>query len=507
MPGRVTLKVHEGKLAGSTYEFVERTTALLGRAKECTIRLPADEKQQIISRMHCLLDINPPDIRIRDFGSLNGTEVNGKRIGGRKQSQSIAEGRGEKYPEHDLQDGDTITLGETVFHVEIVPPAFCEICEIELDDEPDGSHEVDGGIVCNTCRTKHVETKIESSSERLKPRCASCGCDVTSEVLSNRRGDYVCLKCQSDPEAIVRQLLRLAKSGEPELTGITGYELLKELGRGGMGAVYLARHKHSGDQVALKVMLPKVASTGTARQGFLREISVTKALDHRNVVKLKDFGCASGTFFFTLDYCDGGSVDQLMKKRDGTLSPRVAVSIACQALAGLEYAHQAELQVQLEDDETETACGVVHRDLSPHNLFLSKSKGKHIAKVGDFGLAKAFDTAGLSGQTCTGVTAGKPSFMPRQQVINFRFSRPEVDVWAMAASLYNMLTGEYPRDFPEKSDPWQVALTTSAIPIRDRDSSIPQRLAAVIDKALIDKPAITFKTAAELRQELRKAMQ
>lgn len=507
MPSRVTLKVHKGKLAGSSYVFGERTTALLGRGKECAIQLPLDEEHQIISRMHCLLDINPPDVRIRDFGSLNGTSVNGLRIGSRKKDQSVSKGREKQYPEHDLKHGDTIQLGDTVFHVEIFSPAFCELCDVEL---PGTEHRElgkdDGDLVCDACRTRAVHTQVESVSDRTIPRCANCSCDVTGEVLGNRRGEYVCVKCQEDPQAIVRHLLRLAKSGEPELTAINGYELLKELGRGGMGAVYLAQHIESEEQVALKVMLPKVASDEDARQRFLREVSVTRSLTHRNIVELKDCGCSSGTFFFTLEYCDGSSVDQLMKKRDGMLPPRIAVSIACQALSGLTYAHQAELKVELTDDSTTIAHGVVHRDLSPHNLFLSKQNGKHVTKVGDFGLAKAFDTAGLSGQTFTGAKAGKPSFMPRQQVIDFRYSKPEVDVWGMAATLYNMLTGAHPRDFARDADPWQVILTTAAVPILERNSSIPKRLAEVIDTALIDKPDIRIKTAAELRQNLKQAM-
>ena len=509
MPGRVTLKVHEGKLAGSTYEFLERTTALLGRGKECAIQLPLDAEHQIISRMHCLLDINPPDVRIRDFGSLNGTDVNGKRIGSRKKDQSAADGRGEQYPEHDLKHGDTITLGDTVFHVEIVSPAYCELCDVELPESQQaesGKEEAGKDLICDACRARAVPTQVESVSDRSIARCANCSCDVSGEVLANRRGEYVCQKCQEDPQAIVRHLLRLAKSGEPELTAINGYELLKELGRGGMGAVYLAQHIEPEEQVALKVMLPKVAADEDARQRFLREVSVTRSLTHRNIVDLKDCGCSSGTFFFTLEYCEGSSVDRLMKKRDGMLSPRIAVSIACQALSGLNYAHQAELKVELADNSSQIAHGVVHRDLSPHNLLLSKQNGKQIAKVGDFGLAKAFDTAGLSGQTFTGSQAGKPSFMPRQQVIDFRFSTPEVDIWGLAATLYNMLTGTHPRDFPKGSDPWQVILTTAAVPIRERNPSIPKPLAEVIDLALIDKPDIQIKTAAELRQRLKQAM-
>ena len=144
--------------------------------------------------------------------------------------------------------------------------------------------------------------------------------------------------------------------------------------------------------------------------------------------------------------------------------------------------------------------------MKPQNLFLSRSGSGDVAKVGDYGLAKAFDLAGLSGQTATGAIGGTPVFMPRQQLINFKYAKPDVDVWAAAASFYFMLTGQAPRDFPEGKDPWQVVRQTAAIPIRQRDPGVPKKLAEVIDLALIDRPAIHFRTAAEFKQALESAL-
>jgi serine/threonine-protein kinase len=121
-------------------------------------------------------------------------------------------------------------------------------------------------------------------------------------------------------------------------------------------------------------------------------------------------------------------------------------------------------------------------------------------------LSRAFDLAGLSGLARTGNSEGKPWFIPRQQVVNFKHAGPEVDVWAAAACLYNMLTGNFPRDFPRGKDVWQTVLESDPVPIRRRDSSIPSRLAKVIDKALIDRPAISFKTAADLKKALQAAL-
>jgi serine/threonine-protein kinase len=102
--------------------------------------------------------------------------------------------------------------------------------------------------------------------------------------------------------------------------------------------------------------------------------------------------------------------------------------------------------------------------------------------------------------------AGTPRFMPRQQVVNFKYARPEVDVWAAAATLYHLLTGACPRDFPPGADPWAVVLQTGAVPIRRRRQGLPGRLAEVIDQALIDRPTIGFATAAELRRAIEEAL-
>ena len=182
---------------------------------------------------------------------------------------------------------------------------------------------------------------------------------------------------------------------------------------------------------------------------FLAQVAKTKLLRHANIIRLKDFGYADGLFFFTQEYCNDGNVVKLMKQQGGKLSVEEAVPIMLQILEGLDYCHNA---------------GVVHRDLKPSNIFLSNVGGLCIAKVGDYGLDKSFDKASFHGQSFTGTKAGMPFFMPRQQAIDFKYAEPDVDIWAAAASLYYMLTGQSPRNFSNK-DPWIVGLTTEPVPI------------------------------------------
>jgi len=511
MPARVTLTITEGKLAGRRFVFDERTTCIIGRAKDCEPRVPNDADHRQISRHHCLLDINPPDVRVRDFGSLNGTYVNGQKIGQRQKEQSLDDVARERFPEVDLKDGDEIRLACTVFRMNIETPLVCACCSAEIPEEQQRADPGGKPVwLCEACRQKAEAIRGRISRRRtlqeVRKCCAKCGRDVTEEAGANREGEFICGACRSEPLGLLRLLLQVASTGEENALAIDGYQVVRQLGRGSMGAVYLARNARSGTEVALKVMLPQVAASYQATSRFLREIENTKILRHPNVVRLHESGCCRGTFFFTLEFCNVGSADRLMRGGGGTLPITQAVPIILQVLDGLDYAHRIEVNVQVKDGQLQPVRGLVHRDLKPHNIFLSRSGESMIAKVGDYGLAKAFDLAGLSGQTCTGSVVGTPHFMPRQQVLQFRYSKPEVDVWAAAASLYYMLSGFAPRDFGRGKDPWQVVLQTQAVPLRQRNATVPRRLAEVIDEALIDSPEIRFKTAAQLKHALQGAL-
>ncbi|MEM7725664.1 MAG: protein kinase [Cyanobacteria bacterium P01_A01_bin.45] len=454
MPAKVTLTITEGKLPGRQYVFDSRSSCIIGRATDCNIQLPSDKDHSTISRYHCLLDINPPDIRIRDFGSKNGTYVNGEKIGQRQANQTLEAAAKEIFPEFDLQNGDEIKLGNTVFAVyaETDPQEINDFQQINISNfQPP------------TINFENTPTEAPNLLEYIK------------------------------------QLLGLAKTGNSSLLAIKGYEIIQLLGKGGFSEVYLAQHEQSKKFIALKVMLPQVAANEYAVKSFLRETENIKVLQHPNVVNFIDYGYSDGIFFFTMEYCQGGSVEDLIRHQGGKLSVDVAVPIILQVLDGLEYSHNAEIPyVKLQGNGFDQGRGLVHRDLKPGNIFLTHEDDKITAKVGDYGLAKAFDLAGLSGQSMTGIKAGTPVFIPRQQVLEFKYAKPEVDVWAAAASLYYMLTGYLPRNF-SGNDTFLAVLRNKPIPIRQRDASIPKKLAEVIDLGLIEEPEIYFKSAMTLK--------
>jgi pSer/pThr/pTyr-binding forkhead associated (FHA) protein len=456
MLAKITLSITQGLNQVQTFVFEDRTTCIIGRASDCYPQIPDDAEHKRVSRYHCLLDINPPHIRIRDFGSLNGTYINGTLIGKRPPGTTPEQAKGMSFPEHDLNDGDEIELGqtETVFRINIETP-------------PD--------------HTQAISSFINGEKTNVNDR--------------------------------VDELIKKATQNDENVIAVQGYRILKCLGIGGFGAAYLACNERNQEEVALKVLLPHTNVSekvfNYASRSFLREIENTKALRHPNIVTLKDYGQSEDLFFFTMDYCNQGSVADMMNQRRRPLSIGEALPIILQVLSGLEYAHSAPIpNVKLANGTYTTGKGLVHRDLKPANIFLTQIGPNTIARIGDFGISKAFDIAGLSGLSMSGsgITAGTPHYMARQQLINFKYAKPEVDVWAAAACLYYMLTLTTPRDFNSSEDPLKLILETGAIPIRQRNPSIPKALAEVIDHALIDKPAISCKKASDFKQALENTL-
>lgn len=270
-----------------------------------------------------------------------------------------------------------------------------------------------------------------------------------------------------------------------------GYALEHELGRGAQGTVFLARETTTGEQVALKILHDIRPDTAEL---FLREIANVRALRHPNIVEFRDVGDEPVPFLVST-YCAGGNVDRL-----GKLTAGEAVPITLGILAGLAYAHGAELpEIRLADRTTTTARGLVHRDVKPQNVLLDDGT----ARLADFGLAKAFDLAGHSGHTRTGQLGGSLEFLPRAQVLNYRYAPPWVDVWAAAATLYWMLTGRPPRDFPPGADPVAVVLRENPVPIRAREPSVPPPLAEVVDRILAEESPASADEFAKALSEVQ----
>jgi hypothetical protein len=452
MPGKVIVDATEGPLRGQRWELLEHDLLLFGRGPDCHGRLPEDDPTA--SRHHFLLEVSPPEVSVRDLGSLNGTLVNGRQLGGRDDHETPEQAKARASEEVRLAHGDVIRVGRTALRIGIERDA------------------------------------TEAETETAPP-------------------DGTFWHPEADPAEVLRASLRLAAAelGLPPPEDVAGHRLVRILGRGGMGAVYLAERTRDGRHVAVKVMLAEGGVSERSRKMFERECRIAVQLAHPHIVRHLAYGSAGPSFYCIMEHCPGGSVAQLIARRGGRLTVEEAGPLMLQALDGLAHAHEAEVEVELASGEARRVRGVVHRDLKPDNLLLAGEPSGPQVKIADFGLAKAFATAGLSRLTSQrDIGAGSVPYMPREQLVHYRDVRPVSDVWAIAATFYRMLSGRVPRDFPPHGDPMLAILEQPVVPIRKRHPDIARRLAEVIDLALDDQPERRFQSAEGLRDALLDAL-
>ncbi len=496
MPDKIKIRVVSGQEKGKEFVFEDHDSLIFGRSPDCHICLSDDNT---VSRHHFILEVNPPDARIRDMGSLHGTYVNNKKYGGRERYETPEQAKNRDYPQVDLADGDEIKIGNMKLEYSLELVEACIACGIELPkDQLEANVVGDGIYICDECRKKRSRNKKNVNLTSVI--CSICKKDVSAEVGANRKGVYICNDCRKagskepvDPAKLFMDMLLdyLKVDGRKELPEIPNYDVVKKLGQGGMGSVYMVRHKESGKLAALKILLPQIAVNKNMHNKFIREIESTRSLRHKNVVEFLEFGSIENIYYFLLEYCSGGSLADLMAKYGGFLPLPVAKPIIIQALEGLAYLHDNNF---------------VHRDLKPQNILLQDKGGEQVVKIADLGIAKNYEEAGLSNMTLTGNTIGTPPFMPKEQIINFKYVKPVTDVWAISATFYNMLTRFYPIDFPAGKEPTEVILSAKPVPIRDRKSDIPSHIAQIIDRALEIDTTKRYQNAGEMLVAMKKAL-
>jgi len=268
---------------------------------------------------------------------------------------------------------------------------------------------------------------------------------------------------------------------------IPGYELLRELGRGGMGIVYQARCTADGSLVAIKTILPAVQPSEDMLGRFLREARILRDLDHPHIVRFRDMGHTGQQLFFAMDFVPGIDADRLLEQQ-GPLAVGRAVHLIDQLLDALVHAH---------------ARGFVHRDIKPANLLVALEGGREVARLADFGLARTYQASQLSGLTMTGSAGGTAGFMPPEQVLDFRTVKPAADQYAAAATLYRLLTDMPLYDGAESNlDLMLKILQDNPVPLRSRRPDLPVALTAAVDRALARKPESRFANVSAFRQEL-----
>jgi eukaryotic-like serine/threonine-protein kinase len=476
---RITLRVTEGPNKGRTFTFTNRDRFLVGRSKLAHFRLPNTDRY--FSRIHFLVEVNPPYCRLMDMGSRNGTYVNGKEV-------SAA----------DLNHGDRIKAGRTVIRVVVHTPK-------KSKPEP-----LDPQIFADTPTQRQVPARVPESGEvalpapaaereagREKPKSLVAGPPAVPAAIRAVKGCRVCEQPMYEEgrprpsHLFPAELAPICEDCQVEIRNepqpLDDHVFVRRLGAGGMGVVYLTLRKVDGAVLALKTILPAVDVEPRDVRRFLREASILSDLVHPNIVPFRGMGEMDGRPYLAMDYIRGQDAATLLNN-EGPLPVQRAVAILIQVLNALEYAH---------------ARNYVHRDIKPANIFIRKEGQKEIVQVGDFGLARIFQASKLSGVTLPGDTGGTLAFVAPEQITNFREASPPADQYAAAATLYTLMTGTMIYDLPASVEKQMMAiLYEEPIPVRERRADIPQALEQVLQRALEREPEDRFPDATAMREAL-----
>ncbi len=470
---RINLTVKAGPHEGQVFEFQERAFFVVGRSERANFRLPV--KDNSISRLHFMIEMNPPQCRLTDMDSTNGTRVNGRKV-------AMA----------DLKDGDLITAGKTTLLVSVIGSGEPLVSPTETvltsgAATRDVLLQPGPQAVPTTSSRQQLSTAAYPSrprpAEKASHSCRLCGQSLAGIKTGSRGSDgqntnvdtiSLCPACQG----------RVGSHLQP----IPGYQVVRELGRGGMGVVYQALRTSDGALVALKTIQPAVDPTPVEMDRFLREAHILSELDHPNIVSFHELGESNGLLYFVMDFVPGTDAAHLLKQNRGPLPIARAADLVCQLLRALDYAH---------------ARGFVHLDVKPANMLVTQEGGRDVVRLSDFGLARIYLTSKMSGLNSNDGGGGTAPFMAPEQINDLRAAKPSADQYSAAATLYHFLTDQFIYDFPKTLHAKIMKiLLDDPVPIRDRRPDLPKGLAAIIHRALARDPQARYPNAREMRRAL-----
>lgn len=322
-----------------------------------------------------------------------------------------------------------------------------------------------------------VNTQLEKRVQNLETIVCSVDFELNAKLNRLASQQLLMHAAPSAAESAETEAFSLGSIG-PGARVAGRFVVERQLGTGGMGAVYLARDEQLGEIVALKVIAGSALLDPAAADRFRREASAARRISHPNVVRIHDIGEEQGVLFLSMEYIAGASLASLLE-RHGTLPLPQLRDVVAQVCAGLGAAHEV---------------GVVHRDLKPGNVLID---GAHV-KIIDFGLARL---AHIEGMTATGMIMGTPEYMAPEQ-IRGRPVDPRTDIYALGAVMYHALTGRAP--FAGDS-PIAIGFKhchDALVPPRQVKSDVPEAWSQLVLRAMAKDPANRFAGAGELAAEL-----
>jgi formylglycine-generating enzyme required for sulfatase activity/serine/threonine protein kinase len=275
------------------------------------------------------------------------------------------------------------------------------------------------------------------------------------------------------------QMERLLR-GKPQDLQVGPYLLLAQLGKGGMGNVFKARHQLLNRIVALKVVRKDMDEDATNERRFRREIQATAQLSHPNIVVAHDAGCAEGVHFFAMEYIEGTDLARLVKE-SGPLPVTRACDFIRHAALGLQHAYEH---------------GLVHRDIKPSNLIVT-TEGSRV-KIVDMGLVRLGQEPTEAALTESGTVVGTPDYLAPEQATNSKTVDIRADLYSLGCTFYFLLIGRHP--FPDGSALEKLLkhLQERATPVRDLRPEIPPAVAAVVEQLMAKNPDDRYQRPIEV---------
>lgn len=263
------------------------------------------------------------------------------------------------------------------------------------------------------------------------------------------------------------------------------YRIERRIGRGGMADVFLARDVLLDRQVAIKVLFPEHAVDPNFVERFRREAQSVAQLNHPNIVSVYDWGQTGNTYFMAMEYVDGITLAEHLKRNQGKLTPKGAARIAAEVAAALAFAHRA---------------GVVHRDIKPGNILIARNTA---IKVVDFGIARAMDAAHDAGLTQDGAVMGTATYFSPEQAKGEALD-PRSDLYSLGVVLYEMVAGRPPFVGETALATAYKQVNEMPAPLRQFAPDVPRPYEAIVAKCLTKVLEKRYDTADQLRDDLRR---
>jgi tetratricopeptide (TPR) repeat protein/tRNA A-37 threonylcarbamoyl transferase component Bud32 len=344
------------------------------------------------------------------------------------------------------------------------------------------------------CGHELLHPSEEGTTKSIDPRvCPQCGLSVATQAEAALPPTPPSTRLGASEEqapvvpptvAPLTPSTELArKVGTVEVPGVLGYEILGELGRGGMGVVYKAQQTKLRRLVALKMILAGGHASQRTLARFQAEARAVARLQHPNIVQIYEVGDTAGLPYFSLEFVDGGTLAEKLYREE--MATATAAQLIEALARAMHFAHEH---------------GIVHRDLKPGNILLTRDG---VPKITDFGLAKELD--GTSGATETGIVMGTPGYMaPEQASGKSKSAGPAADIYALGAILYECLTGRPPFVGETPLDVIFLVTTEEPVPpsrLRDR---VPRDLETICLKCLEKPPQRRYASAEALAEDLRR---